>query len=205
MCEETSLRGPILCPFCDTHSQYKVLASYSTREYRQGYYYFGYCTNCGNPIITLCKDCFSTEELYWYPARFVQRTFDDDIVKLSHRFCDIYNQALLAEKCECFDIAGMGYRKSLEVLIKDYLIYFLHEDSDTIKAMTLNNCIMNKIQNEKLRITASRSAWLGNDYAHYVSKFADKDIHDLKRYIDATVHWISLEIITNEARQIERH
>jgi hypothetical protein len=34
---------------------------------------------------------------------------------------------------------------------------------------------------------------LGNDELHYVRKWENKDINDLKKLIDATLHYISLE------------
>jgi hypothetical protein len=49
-----------------------------------------------------------------------------------------------------------------------------------------------------LKTTASRATWLGNDETHYVRKWEDKDLNDLKKLIDLTVHWVSAEILTGE-------
>ena len=46
----------------------------------------------------------------------------DIISELSPNFCEIYNQAYIAEQTNLMQICGTGYRKSLEFLIKDYLI-----------------------------------------------------------------------------------
>ena len=51
---------------------------------------------------------------------------------------------------------------------------------------------------------ASRSAWLGNDQTHYVQRFEDKDINDMKNFIKASVYWISMELITEEALSIKK-
>lgn len=84
------------------------------------------------------------------------------------------------------------------------MIYENPDDAETIKKMKLGNCIANKVSNEKLKIVASRSAWLGNDQTHYVQRFEDKDINDMKNFIKASVYWISMELITEEALSIKK-
>ena len=65
-------------------------------------------------------------------------------------------------------ICGTGYRKSLEFLIKDYLISTLPEDQhEAIKNKFLNNCIRDNISNINIKTVASRAVWLGNDETHY--------------------------------------
>lgn len=204
-CNEKSLHGPIVCPHCGITVQCIVMADYTPTWNRRSIIYLVRCLNCDNPFATYQDEFAAEEKIIRYPNS-CKRIFDSEIASLSERFCNIYNQALFADTNGCLDIAGMGYRKALEVLIKDYLIHFKKEDPETIKNMSLSNCIQNKIDNPNLKTTASRSAWLGNDYAHYTTKFIDidKDINDLKRYIDATLHWISLELITYEAGQLEK-
>ena len=46
--------------------------------------------------------------------------------------------------------------------------------------------------------------WLGNDQTHYTQRFENKDISDLKNFIDATVYWVSMELITEEALSITK-
>lgn len=48
------------------------------------------------------------------------KEFDSEIQEISPSFVKIYNQALAAEELNLSEIAGMGYRKSLEFLIKDF-------------------------------------------------------------------------------------
>ena len=59
-----------------------------------------------------------------YPKVPELHQFDENIKKLSSNFCEIFNQAYVAELMKLNEIAGIGYRKALEFLIKDYkLIY----------------------------------------------------------------------------------
>ena len=39
-------------------------------------------------------------------------------------------------------------------------------------------------------------------FENYIKKFEDKDINDLKRFIDATVAFITYELISDEAEQL---
>ena len=48
--------------------------------------------------------------------------FDEIIQNISPSFPEIYTQASAAEEMNLTQICGMGYRKALEFLIKDYLI-----------------------------------------------------------------------------------
>ena len=40
---------------------------------------------------------------------------------------------------------------------------------------------------------------MGNDETHYVRKWEDKDLEDLKKFIQLTEHWIESEHLTREA------
>lgn len=42
--------------------------------------------------------------------------------------------------------------------------------------------------------------WLGNDETHYVRRWEEKDLSDLKRLISMTVSWIDL-VMDSEAYQ----
>ncbi|MDM0796823.1 hypothetical protein QTI10_04645 [Clostridium perfringens] len=69
--------------------------------------------------------------------------------------------------------------------------------------MPLGQCVNKFIDNIQLNTAASRAVWLGNDQTHYVQKFTDKDINDLKRLIRLTVHWISMILETIDAENIQ--
>ena len=130
--------------------------------------------------------------------------FSKYIIEASPQFIKIYNQANTAECYGLDEIAGIGYRKSLEFLIKDYLISNIsdEDEKDNIRRKPLASCINDNIDSKNLQIVASRAAWIGNDEAHYIRRHEDKDITDLKRLIDLTVRWIESEFMTLEAEGI---
>ena len=131
------------------------------------------------------------------------RSFSEIVNALSANFVTIYNQAYHAEQARLDQICGVGYRKALEFLIKDYLI---SKESDqqtieNIKKKFLGNCIQENVQNDNIKEVAKRAVWLGNDETHYVRVWEDKDVQYLKKLIDLTVRWIENEIETEQVLQ----
>ncbi len=117
------------------------------------------------------------------PCQYRKRIFDKKISELSPRYCEIYNQAAESESYNLKEICGMGYRKALEILIKDYIIKFKDSDADSIGKMNLSDCIKNYINDEQLKTLAMGAVWIGNDFTHYIRKWENRDIEDLKKYL----------------------
>lgn len=172
-----------------------------------------YCNHCYETFIAqysslinnTIENCYEFSNLnYLSPDIYEKTIFDDYINSLSPSFTKIYNQASQAEHLKMDEIAGIGYRKALEFLIKDFLIEQNPDKADTIKNTPLGNCVNNYIDNPQLKTVASRAVWLGNDQTHYTQKFEDKDINDLKRLIQLTINWITMIYLTNEAENIEK-
>ena len=138
------------------------------------------------------------------PKHFKPSEFEQSIDEISPRFVKIYNQAFEADERGLDEICGMAYRKALEFLIKDYLCIENPEEVEKIKSMTLSSCINTYIDNVKIKTLAERSAWLGNDETHYVRKHTDYNVNDLKKFINALVHYISMEITVKKALDIPK-
>ena len=136
-----------------------------------------------------------------YPKVPELHQFDENIKKLSSNFCEIFNQAYVAEQMNLNEIGGIGYRKALEFLIKDYCIDKNKEQEEKIKKEPLSQVITNYILSDKIKNLAKASIWIGNDETHYVRKYEDKDIKDLKRFISATVAYITYELIADSAQE----
>jgi hypothetical protein len=128
-----------------------------------------------------------------YPVTPVKPQFEAAIAEVSPTFVSIYEQAVSAENYGLVDVAGPGYRKALEFLIKDYAIS-LHPASEAeIKTLQLVPVIVKFLPGETLPVVSTRAAWLGNDETHYERRWVDKDLDDLKRLISATVHFITMQ------------
>lgn len=194
-----------ICPFCKKAISDNNLYSYFNT--RQNFLYVTWlCPNCSKVFLSTFDfnkpQPFGENPQNVYPTIPEERIFDDNINNISKNFVTIYNQSKAAEQYGLSEICGIGYRKSLEFLIKDYCIYKKPNDAEKIKSAQLGQIIEKYIDAEKIKRLAKVSAWLGNDETHYVKKFEDKDINDLKKFLDATIHFISYDLLSEEAEEI---
>lgn len=132
------------------------------------------------------------------PKNAAKAVFPDSITAVSPDFVKIYNQAMMAESIELDQITGIGLRKALEFLIKDFLINQEPTKADEIKGKLLGKCINDYVADPNIKATAKLATWLGNDETHYVKRWEDKDINDLKVLIRLTVNWIDSVLLTQQ-------
>lgn len=201
---------PNQCPHCQVAYKDKPIASYivDRDEYSLLYSVF-FCPHC--------EQCFmlaypldngniqgydSTYPPKYFPEPIYETLteFDKNIQSLSPKFIEIYHQAEKAESKGFNEICGMGYRKALEFLVKDYAISIHSDNADQIKEMLLSKCIKQFIDNENIQSLATASAWIGNDETHYVRKHEDRDCQDLKTFIEVLTRFISMNLILKDAK-----
>lgn len=127
--------------------------------------------------------------------------FSEHINNLSPSFVKIYNQSHFAEQHNLMEICGVGYRKALEFLIKDYLIKKNPSNEENIKTKFLGKCISDDVDDSRVKKVAKRAVWLGNDETHYVRKWEGKNLQDLKKLISLTIHWIEMDYLTEEIEE----
>lgn len=133
------------------------------------------------------------------PAHFAECIFSDNIQKLSSEFVKAYNESLHAESLGLESICGMGYRKSLEFLIKDYVISKNPNEKSKVEKLPLAKCITAYISDERLKALATASTWLGNDQTHYVQKHSAHGLKELKQFINAFVTFIDADLAYQDA------
>ena len=140
-----------------------------------------------------------------YPALIPSTKFSPVVESVSKNFVESYRQAEEAEARGLDQVCGLGYRKAVEYLIKDYCIRQSPKEETQIKAMLVSKCITKHIQDPRIEAAVKRAVWLGNDEAHYVRKWIDKDIVDLKVLIRLSTNWIESSMLTvqyqNEMQQ----
>lgn len=136
-----------------------------------------------------------------YPYNKGNTEFDDSIKSLSENFCNIYNQAKKAEDLGLNEICGIGYRKALEFLIKDYVKSEHPDEVEEIEKKPLKKCIDNYIEHPEIKACATGATYLGNDETHYIRKWVDKDIKDLKLLIQLTLSWINMKEMTKKYKE----
>lgn len=198
---------PHVCPRCNQSGKF---------EYKNGYAheFEGMYRRSLVSVIFLCPSCeklvvgeYDAELNNTYECADTKRffpldkmnnkfvSFSVEIKDLSPSFVEIYNQSAQAEKYGLHEICGVGYRKALEFLVKDYAIRLNPTDREMIERNTLAKCIEDYLSdNSKISTLAKASAWLGNDETHYVRKHADYGLDNLKAFIDVMVSYIDSEL-----------
>lgn len=196
---ETIQNTPIACPHCKMTMIPKYI--FMDNDERRGQSVFCRCTNpsCNHTFIAeYVSNHFSRVEPNYGLDKM---KFSSRIEKVSPYFCEIYNQAYAAQQMNLMQICGVGYRKALEFLIKDYIIANISKDQskvESIKAKRLGKCIEDDVADERIKQVAKRATWIGNDETHYVRIWEEKDVGDLVALINLTIFWIESVIGTKE-------
>ena len=99
------------------------------------------------------------------------------------KFIKTYLQSLEAESNGHDEIAGMGYRKAIEYLVKDWAIQNNGKDKEKILGQWLSAIIKDYFSGD-LKEILERATWLGNDQTHYNKLFEEYNINHLKDLID---------------------
>ena len=196
---------PGRCPYCQKETDIKKRRGFISVI---GGIYYAFvpliCSSCGNvffakyalfPSTSLEKIHFTgIHELPGYYAMVEvmggdgkRESFSEVISKLSPRFVSIFHQADSALQKGWNDVAGIGFRLSYEILVKDLLISL---GKEKIPQKNLSKCISElgpDIFDREFFLDTSR---LGNDFAHYVSKHPEMTIHELRDAIMSCIEKI---------------
>ena len=158
------------------------------------------CTACDHAFYFNCLDVVTSDDnaemVYIYPAS--EESYKNDLLeKISPRFIDLYNQALHSELRGDLDLAAMGYRSCLEVLIKDFAINELGEDENDVARTSLFDAISKYLKDDSLVKTSDVVRILGNDYTHYRRKHPEHDFDILKSYLDIFLRLVEVRYKIN--------
>lgn len=197
---------PSVCPHCNMSCVPDCLDSHYISE--NGIVNKIFCTFfCNNCERTFIGNYYCSGSSVYLSSiqpreRIDKREFPEHIEEVSNDFCTIYNQAYASQQYGLNEISGMGYRKALEFLVKDYAIFLEPESKEEIKKLALSQCISNHIDNKRIKDLALASAWIGNDETHYQRKQQEYNIDDLVEFINATVSFINSDISAINAAEM---
>jgi hypothetical protein len=188
-----SLEYPEKCPVCHHHGEMKQLhTSYTRRDTEIQVVY--QCAFAG------CKSFFighynpregGIKSLA--PMNVVPNEFQEVVLKLSPTFVSVYQEAYQAQHLGLGHIAGPGYRKAFEFLIKDYAKALDPSKVSEIESSFAGAVVNNYVSDPRIQAVAKRTLWLGNDETHYLRKWSDHDLNDLVTLIRLTVAWIEID------------
>lgn len=175
----------------------------------QAVFHVSSCTNdsCGHFFLIEYRLRVQREKLPHYdfhelnivaPAVPRDLRISSAVTQISPRFLEIYQQAMASEYLGLDQLTGIGLRKALEFLIKDYAVSLHPERSDAIIKQSLASCVADYITDINVRECAKRAVWLGNDETHYARRWKERDIEDLKGLITLTLVWLENALRTAE-------
>jgi hypothetical protein len=185
---------PDACPICHRHSEIQVLQAdqIDNREgaqviFRCAYvgcrqFYFGYYGPMPQSELTAIK-----------PSKPDSTVFTDAVREISPVFVEVFGEAEEAAQLGLKQIAGPGYRKAFEYLIKDYAKSLSPTKASEIESKFAGAVVTEFIGDARIQAVAKRSLWLGNDETHYLRKWTGHDLSDLITLIKLTANWIEIE------------
>lgn len=189
-----SFSKPTLCPHCgvstDAICRDARALPFSSAGGQLHFVSFAWaCTACGRHFVSCHvadKDQSTAALVCVYPPAAPYAP-DPLVQDLSPRFVDLYRQAQAAEDLEAWDVAAMGYRAALEVLLKDYAIRALGRDEKAVARSKLADLIVEVFHEQELVNCADVVRLLGNDYTHFQRRYTDVDFVNIRRYLDLLV------------------
>lgn len=194
------LPKPMICPHCSAYADgikvKTMLCQTSATNVYIGIVFYK-CPNCDKIYVVIYK-IDQTKKTATFEALYpsVRLTFSDArLQNFSPRFMNMYNQALQCESDGNIELAAVGFRAALEILVKDYAIKELKIDSETVSGKTLFNAIGEYLNEKALATSADVIRILGNDYAHYKRDYPEQEFEVLKKYMDIFISLVETRLM----------
>jgi hypothetical protein len=190
--------NPNICPHCHVANEPENLFSYSdTKENKIISVWKCRYNKCNKAFVVSHKKEAENNFIFErflnglpkgpiWPEPILQLKDGDSIgteKEESSKFIKTYLQSLEAESNGYDEIAGMGYRKAIEYLVKDWAIKNNPNDKQKILEQWLSANI-NSYFTGDLKEILERATWLGNDQTHYKKIFEEYNLNHLKELID---------------------
>jgi hypothetical protein len=111
---------PDQCPLCHLFGDTEVVVAHIVKGVEGVQVVFRYaCTQCRRLFIGTYGPPGSSKLLGLAPAEPDPRGFPDSIAAISPTFVSVYREAAIAQHLNLMPVAGPGFRKALEFLVKD--------------------------------------------------------------------------------------
>lgn len=153
------------------------------------------CPSCHGIYAAMSSEIATEESPVTLPAS-AHVDLPDGMKEKFPTFFNLYKQSTIAKSMGLIDIAGMGYRKALESLVKTYLI----EENPELETKILDESLgksIDRIEYPSIKKLARASSWIGNDQVHLQQKNEGYNIQDMKRFMISLSHLILAELVAN--------
>lgn len=211
--ETTDLPFPRYCKYCKAkfnHSVHPVSEGFVEKNSGpirlHGSYFLvvqcPYCEKLNFFHYYVRRDRSSSGEIFINPSPQRKPKHDDtdfpDLIKQSSpRFAEIYSESAQAEKLGLTELVGMGYRKALEFLLRDYLISKDPQIASKVPKMKLQD-VIDHIDSGEIKVLSRVGNKIGNDETHYFKKH-DWTVNEMKSYIEAVMVFIMSDLRYQDA------
>lgn len=209
-----SVENPNICPHCHVTNNPDHVWGGATRDTDNADAHISVwrCANarCSKFMVALYKIHSGRPKLIRFlnglpkgpdwPKPIVELKNGNSVTPADSNFIKTYLQSLVAENYGLDEIAGMGYRKAIEYLVKDWAIQANPGEKDAIEKSWLGAVITNYYKGD-LKEILERATWLGNDQAHYNKLFEEYDLDVLKELIE--LNMVELDREYKKAHYIE--
>lgn len=180
---------PMSCPYCGvfTDAQAKKADFFPLTGEQTAVVVTFKCTRCNKQFIAVY-----IKENHCYTLNTIIPIAENDEVheglkEVSPEFERIHQQAYRAELRGDIDLAAIGYRTALEVLVKDFAIKVLGEKEEEVARKKLAQAIEDYSGSIELLSTSDVVRMLSNDYTHYLKKYENISFETLKHYYNVTI------------------
>lgn len=192
---------PIICPNCGFSLQPIIvdhrLLTYSSTHRLLIISYKGNC--CSTPFYATYEYSNLKATLLDIFPHLKSVTIPKNIKEMSPRFANLYEQSSTAEQNGHLELAGSGYRNSIEILIKDFAIKKLHAPEKDVCKMNLYDSIGKYLQEVNIETSAADVIRvLGNDYTHYQRNYDDIDFVVVKKYLEIFIQQVETKLLLME-------
>jgi hypothetical protein len=188
------LHIPRKCPICHYEAE-PNLKSGTVINYHKIDVAF-HCTNCHHMFIgKYMKDNNEKYKLVdTWPKTLQSVNFE--IKDISPTFVRLYEESICAYDSDLKQLSGIGFKKALETLLKDYLIRNDSDNRETIKDYSLLECL--KVFNLNNEIDMAAIEKCSQKQSNYEVNFEDKDILRIKTLINTISNSIRNKILEED-------
>jgi len=182
---------PTICPYCGISTD-AIIRSYIEMPFENGKKAVAIplqCTDCGKTFIGVYIKAGDILAFNTIIPITEEEKIHEGIKLISPRFAELHRQAFRAESRSDFNIAIMGYRAALEILLKDYLVNVDGVPLDDIKNKKLAQTIQDYTTDEMLN-SADVVRLVGNSESHYIQEYEDFPFEQFKVYYNGFVKFV---------------
>lgn len=180
---------PMSCPYCGVHTDTEETTAqiFALTSTQKAIVLACRCTRCKKRFLSVYIEEGNRLTLNTIIPIAENDEVHEGLKTVSPEFERIHQQAYRAELRGDIDLAAVGYRTALEVLVKDFAIRELGEKEEEVTSKKLAQAIEDYSGSVELLATSDVVRMLGNDYTHYLKKYENIGFETLKHYYNVTM------------------